>query len=154
MNYIVAGLYATGIVLLVVLMRRSQDKPITLCLSLTTGGWLVYSFTSRVYRIVNDTNDVSTLYNNVALSLFTLAMIAMILRALQLDARIKAGQSFTGPDGRRWGVREAKLPTGDAVNIAQPVNILHMQLRAHEAAQRAEAQADEVVAPLRQRTGG
>lgn len=130
MNYIVAGLYATGIVLLVVLARRSLDKPITLCLVLTNAGWLVYSLTSRVYRIVNETNDVSTIYNNAALCVFTLAVIGVFLLALRLDARIRAGRSFTGPDGRRWGVRDAQLPTGATVKVAQPVQILDRQLRA------------------------
>lgn len=134
MNYLVALLYTAGIVLLVVLARRSLDKPITLCLVLTNAGWLVYSLTSRVYRIVADTNDVSSIYNNVALCVFTLAVIGVFLLALRLDSRIRAGRSFTGPDGRRWGVRDAQLPTGDSVKVAQPIHILDRQLRAHREA--------------------
>lgn len=153
MNYIVAGLYLTGIVLLVVLMRRSLDKPITLCLSLTNAGWLVYSLVSRMYRILADTNDVSIIYSNVAVSLYTLATLAMFLLALRFDSRIRAGRSFTGPDGRRWGVREAKLPTGDAVKVTLPVHILDAQVRAHQRAKAAEAAADEVREPLRAEAG-
>lgn len=120
MNFLVAALYATAILLLLLLLRRNRDKAVTPFVILVAAAWFIYSLASRVYRIVNGSGEGNPLWNNVAVCLFVLAMIGLLLHALRVSGRIERGESFTGADGRRWWVRDARLPDGETAKVARP----------------------------------
>lgn len=118
-SYILFAIYTVALLAFLRLAYQARTMPVTLWSVGANLAFIFYWWIARLYRIVNGTNDASTVYNSVALCLFMAFMLFLCAMAIRTANRIKAGQPFTGFDGKPWRTRTAVLPEGDVIKVAQ-----------------------------------
>ena len=120
LHVILIGLFLAVLILSLVLARLNGERPITLALTAIPALAAIYAAATLLYRLVSGETDAATVYDQPGGVIYWLALIAILGYAIRMTRRIGKGRNFTGPDGRRWRVRTARVQGVGAVPVARP----------------------------------